>query len=499
MKNIVFIKKVFLLFFTVFITGFLFFSCEKENFNTSGDVKLVFSHDSIKYDSIFTATGTKATILFDTVFTTIGSTTKSFRVINPTNQSILISSIKLAGGDHSPYRLNIDGEMKNSVNDLTIPARDSIYIFVEVTVDPNGVNQPMVVKDSILFITNERLQVVNLMAWGQDFVLINGDEIRTTTWTADKPYLVYNYAIVDTDQVLTIEPGTHIYFHDSAAFYGIGAIIAKGTPEKPIIFKTDRLEQMYDDVPSKWDRIVIFQNTTKSIFENVEIRNSIIGLQVGTFFNHGLAKVRLHNVKIEHVSYVGIYAIAAEINATNTLVVDCGNACVALLVGGSYEFTHCTLANYWGTVSSRKTPALYMTNFYKVETDSAIYNFKGDLVKANWKNSIIYGNMDTEVGVLDSLGGELNFYFDHCLAKLAKTVDISNTSHYNELMKNADVLFTNTAEYNYMPDSLSPVRNIGDPIFAKEVPFDLNNVSRLSDTGPDLGAYEYIYVPKKKQ
>jgi hypothetical protein len=464
------------------MTGFLFFSCEKDNFITSGDAKLAFSLDTLQ---------------FDTIFTTIGSTTQSFRVINPNNQSVLVSKIKLAGGDHSSYRLNIDGEMSNEVSDVEIPAHDSIYIFVEITVDPNGVNQPMVVMDSILFQTNGNTQDVNLMAWGQDVVLINCDEIQTTTWTSDKPYLIYNYAIVDTDQVLTIEAGAHIYLHDWAALYGIGAIIAKGTTEKPIIFKTDRLEELYDDVPSKWDRIVIFPNKSKSIFENVEIRNAIIGLQVGNFFNPGLTKVRLNNVKIEHVSYAGIYAVAAEITATNTLVADCGNACVALLVGGNYEFTHCTLANYWGTVSNRKAPALYMTNFYRVETDSAIYNFSGDLVKANWKNSIIYGNMDTEFGLLDSTGGEFNFNFDHCLVKLANTFNVSNTNQYNELIRNADVLFTDTENYNYVPDSLSPIRNIGDPIYSKDIPYDLNNVSRLSDAGPDLGAYEYIYKPKK--
>jgi hypothetical protein len=478
------IKRITHLFVIVFTAGLLFFSCEKENFITTGGAKLAFSLD---------------TLMFDTIFTSIGSTTQSFRVINPHNQAIQVSSIKLAGGDHSPYRLNIDGEMRNEIEDITIPANDSIYIFVELTVDPNGVNQPMVVMDSVVFETNNNIQDINLMAWGQDFVLINGDEIKTTTWTADKPYLVYNYAIVDTDQVLTIEAGTHVFFHDTASLYGIGAIIAKGTPEKPIVFKTDRLEKLYDDVPSKWDRIVIFPNKTKSIFENVEIRNAIIGLQVGNFFSPGLAKVRLNNVKIEHISYAGIYAIAAEIKATNTLVANCGNACVALLAGGDYEFTHCTLANYWGIGSNRKAPALYMTNFYKVTTDTATYNFRGDLVRSDWKNSIIYGNMDTEVGLLDSLGGEFNFNFDHCLVKLAKTVDVSNTSRYNELIKNADVLFTDTETYNYVPDSLSSIRDIGARYYGEQVPYDLNNVSRLSDSAPDLGAYEYIYVPKKEK
>jgi hypothetical protein len=499
MKNNVLIKKVLHLFFSVFVTGFLFFSCEKENFNTSGDVKLVFSHDSIKSDTIFTAIGSKTTILFDTIFTTIGSTTKSFKVINPTNQSILISSIKLAGGDQSPYRLNIDGEMKNAVNDLTIPARDSIYIFVEVTVDPNGVNQPMIVNDSILFTTNNRLQVVNLMAWGQDFVLIKHQHLNTTTWTNDKPYLVYDTAWVSLDQVLTIKPGTHIFLHDKAVLISEGAIIAIGTPEQPIIFKTDRLELMYNDVPAKWDRIWIYPNETQSVFENVEIRNSVIGLQTGVLGEDGYANIKLHNVKIEHISYTGIFAISSKIEATNTVVADCGYYCVALLVGGSYEFTHCTVSNYWSGYSNRKTSSLVISNQLLYSINDTVYAFTGDLIKANWNNSIIWGNLNSEIEFGQNMQSAFNYRFDHCLVKLADSIDVSNSDNFISLTKNIDPKFVNNDEYNYAPDSLSPVRDIGARIYGEQVPLDLNQVSRTSDAAPDLGAYEYIYIPKKKK
>jgi len=65
------------------------FSCEKDEFYTSSNAKLSFSND---------------TVLFDTVFTTIGSATKQLIVKNPYKSSIRISSIYLAGGESSPYR-----------------------------------------------------------------------------------------------------------------------------------------------------------------------------------------------------------------------------------------------------------------------------------------------------------------------------------------------------------------------------------------------------------
>ena len=50
------------------------------------------------------------TIVFDTVFTTVGSTTKQFKIYNPSSKSIQIDEIELMGGDQSPFRLNVDGE-----------------------------------------------------------------------------------------------------------------------------------------------------------------------------------------------------------------------------------------------------------------------------------------------------------------------------------------------------------------------------------------------------
>jgi hypothetical protein len=464
------------------MTGFLFFSCEKDNFITSGDAKLAFSLDTLQ---------------FDTIFTTIGSTTQSFRVINPNNQSVLVSKIKLAGGDHSSYRLNIDGEMSNEVSDVEIPAHDSIYIFVELTIDPNGVNQPMVVMDSVVFETNNNIQDVNLMAWGQDFVPLNREVVNTTTWTADKPYLLVDTIFVDSLQTLTIEPGTKIYFHKKAALLVGGTIIAKGTPEQPIIFQGDRLEDLYDDVPAQWGGILIFPNITESVFENVEIKNAQIGLQVGTIEYSGLAYVRLNNVKIEHMGVAGIFAIKSSIIATNTLISDCGYYCVALLVGGYYDFTHCTIFNNWGGYSNRQTSSLVITNQLKIEYEEGITTYVGDLIKADWSNSIIYGSLNSEIEFVKNEQATFNFSFNHCLVKLADSIDVSNSSQFNALTKNIDPKFTDTEKYNYVPDSLSPVRNIGDPIYAKDIPYDLNNVSRLSDAGPDLGAYEYIYKPKK--
>ena len=111
------------------------FSCRKNNFITDNTAKLEFSVD---------------TVTFDTIFSSIGSTTKKLLVYNRHDLPISISSINLAGGQNSKYRLNIDGMPIASVKDYELAANDSMYIFVEVTIDPG--NDEMIEQDSIVFL-----------------------------------------------------------------------------------------------------------------------------------------------------------------------------------------------------------------------------------------------------------------------------------------------------------------------------------------------------------
>ena len=99
-------------------------------------------------------------ILFDTVFTTVGSTTQILKLYNRNSDRISISRIELEGGSLSPYRINVDGIPGYVHSDIEIAGDDSLYIFVEVTLDPSNTNLPFVVEDRILFQTNGNNQEV---------------------------------------------------------------------------------------------------------------------------------------------------------------------------------------------------------------------------------------------------------------------------------------------------------------------------------------------------
>lgn len=459
------------------LVGYLV-SCEDEKYISSPDVKLKFSVD---------------TVLFDTVFTTIGSTTQHLKIYNPYNEKVLISSVKLAKGEASSFRLNINGIPANEVKNLEIGPLDSLYIFVEVTVNPNGQNLPLIVKDSIEFVTNENHQDVDLVAWGQDFNLVRKQTLRNVTWTKDRPYLVYNYAYVDSNSTLTIEPGTKIFFHKDAGLYVKGTVKAKGTIEQPIHFYGDRLESVYANVPDQWNGILLYSGSKNNEFSNVDIKNANIGLQVGNIENQGYSSVSLSNVRIQNMAYAGIFAMKSEIRANNCLITNCGFYGVALLVGGNYEFNQSTIANYWGGygLKIRSTPTVQIQNYLILSKDKPA--LLGDLSKADFNNCIITGNASdgNELFLSSNAEALFKYKFDHCILQVADTFKTSSSVHFADIQKGVNPKFIDPyKKYNFELDTLSPAKDAGKPSVAKLYPNDLKGRDRTTDRGPDLGALE---------
>jgi hypothetical protein len=188
--------------------------------------------------------------------------------------------------------------------------------------------------------------------------------------------------------VLTIEAGAILHFHKNSRLYVAGTIIANGTYDLPIIFQGDRLEDMYEDIPGQWDGIWLMAGSMDNVFNFSEIKNAIIGIQVDTLANLSKPTLLLSNSKIENMTSAGIYAQGSTIEAFNNLITNCGQFAVALTIGGSYEFYHCTIGNYWG-FSTRTTPSLLLNNYY-VDVNSNIQ--VRPISKALFGNCIIYGN-----------------------------------------------------------------------------------------------------------
>jgi len=452
-----------------------FYGCQKEKYFTGSSAKLKFSVD---------------TLLFDTVFTTIGTITREFKVYNSSNHDILISSIQIAGSDQTGFRFNVDGRSGTAIKEIPLLANDSLFVFVEATIDPQNSGSPMVIIDSVVFITNGNVQDVNLLAWGQDVHLINGEILSSQTWTKEKPYLIYNSALVDTLETLWINPGVRIYFHKRSTLYVSGTLKALGSTEEPIIFSGDRLDQLYKDIPGQWGGIYFINGSTGNEILNAQILNGTTGIHLGNFYSTDqFPDLIISNSIVKHMTYAGLSSIGATVLADNCEISDCGFFTLVLTTGGWYEFMHCTIANYWNW-SQRTSPSVLLSNYYNFN-DTVL--FEGDLLKADFGNCIIYGNRDNEIGLSELPGaGEFNYFFNYCLVKADTSVPTSNPIYFVHPYVNSEPGFMNTYETNFQLDTLAFAKDKGFIEIANLFPFDLLGNSRLDDLFPDLGAYERI-------
>jgi hypothetical protein len=465
------------------IPAAVFFSCQPErHFIEDRDARLEFTVD---------------TLFFDTVFTTIGTTTGSFKVKNPHKQFVKIDEIRLAGGAFSVFRINVDGASGLRFTDLEIAPRDSMYIFVEATLDPNNSAEILRIQDSILFEANGNLQDVDLVAWGQDVHMI-GEEVidQNTTWAAGKPYLIIDYLYVDSMSTLSIDPGVKVHLHKDAMIYVDGSLEVNGTLDEPVHFGGDRLEEFYADLPGQWGLIYFTENSHSSRISYAEIRNGTIGILISARPESGLLPdLQLENTLISRMSSSGIYALNASLSAKNLVVGDCGGSCVSLIYGGDYHFTHCTLANFWPLgFAPRRLPALWMADYfvnYDEQGNLELYS-GGVFEDAVFKNSIVYGSKNMEL-LIDSYDGlQLNYLIDYCLTRIHEdSTRYLEDPRITNIINNQEPLFDSIPVF-YELDSLSPAIDAGFPGHAVEFPLDLNGNSRLNDDAPDLGAYEWV-------
>ena len=211
--------------FYVLCIAILWSSCRKDFEYQESSGNLTFSKD---------------TVYLDTIFTTIGSSTYTLKVYNPSHTDIQIPSITLKNGLESNYRINVDGQAGREFYNVPLFAKDSLYIFIETTFDISKVSEnEFLYTDAILFDTGIQQQNVSLVTLIKDAVFLypkknadgsteeitlgineDGTTIKTNgfileenqlNFTNAKPYVIYGYATVPEDRSLIVGAGTRIY------------------------------------------------------------------------------------------------------------------------------------------------------------------------------------------------------------------------------------------------------------------------------------------------
>ena len=465
----------------------IFYGCKKDKFAEDQSAKLDFSTSSI---------------LYDTVFTTVGSVTKTFIVYNRNSLPIRISSIRLGMGTVSNFRINVDGAKGVAFSNVEIEAKDSLFVFAEVTVDPNNQASPLIVRDSVVFETNGNVQDVDLEAWGQDAYFHTPNVFPTNglppysvldcskPWHNDKPHVIYGFTVVDSDSILNIQAGTKIYMHPGSVLWVFkdGTLKVNGNITQPVVFQGDRLEPQYSDEPGQWGYIWLSAGSKNNVIDWAVIKNGTVGILSDTVGVSANPTLSISNTVIKNMSVAALYGRGTFMKGWNCVFGNCGQYVAALTIGGKYDFYHCTFANYWSK-GTRQFPVLLLNNYYKDADENIISR---NLDSAFFYNCIVYGSLDSsEIKLDDSPAAAFHYKFHN---SLLKTTLSTAGAEYENVIVNVNPYFNDAGNNDYTirsPLALPALIDKGDPAIGILFPDDLSGLPRLVNGAPDIGAYEF--------
>lgn len=445
-------------------------SCKKDSFITSADARLTTSTNSLQ---------------FDTVFTSIGSITQSFKINNPNNQKLNLTHVKLMGGAASAYKININGIAAAMQSNIELAANDSMYVFVSVNINPNLSNLPFIVKDSIEIAFNGNSRFIQLEAFGQNANFLRNRIISgNINWRNNLPYVILGSLQVDTNAILNIDAGCRIYAHANAPFLVDGTLLVNGNKSNPVIFTGDRLDTIYNSLPASWPGIY-FRNLSKNnLLKYAIVKNAYQAIVAENPSGNTQPKVTLQQCIVDNAYDAGLYFINSSLLADNSLITNCGNN-ISFVLGGSYSLTNCTVASY-STFINHKNPVLAISNFGLI--NAAVITKP---LSANFTNCIFWGEdgfVKNEI-IVNKLGADpFNVSVNNCLYRA--TEEVANCT-FTFSIKNQNPLFDSVNVSRSIFDfhnnnPLAPGINKG---IATIYTTDLDGKNRNIGL-PDLGCYE---------
>ena len=463
-----------------------FIACREEQINDDPSLRLAFSKD---------------TVVFDTVFTDIGSSTLQFMVYNPNANAVKIE--RIWQDQAAEFKVNIDGENDlKQMTDWVLHGGDSLFVFVKVYIDPNKQNTPVLVEDNLHFAVNGKTQTVHFEAYGQDVHLMRTARHINVwddyTFVADKPYLIYDTVAIRG--ALSFEPGARLYFHDKAVLMAYGSVNAKGTLNKPITLQGDRIDRLFDSVPysyvaGMWGGFYLFDTKDAGSktyeFDHTEILAANVGLYCLSEKTDNLPKLNMLNSRIHNHAVYGLVIQNMDAEVINCELSNAAAYCV-YLAGGSHTFIHSTIASYFNSTNVRiqstlreDVAAVYINNISKRIAHTHA-SFRNCIVSGVRRNNLLVAT-PLPAYYTDTISG------NYLKADSLKVLATMNNVYWQKedtmpLFKNTFYKYKEYVYYDFRLDSLSPARGIGDSTVAAKYPYDRLGRPR---TTPDAGCYQY--------
>lgn len=483
------LKKILPLF--LFLLASLTACMDDEEYIVSPTAAVTFSTDSV---------------CLDTVLAGEASSTYTFEIYNHNAKAIRLSSVRLESGADSPFRINVDGRALTDGTgaDFSISGNDSIRVFLFVKAPDSDSDAPVHVTDHLLFETEGgNQQSVTLEAWAQSVIQLSGYHVTgNETFSAKRPYQIMDSLVVDEGATLNVSAGVRFYLHKQAEVIVRGTLHVNGTATENVLFRGDRLGNMftaqpYDRIPGQWGGITFKGSSYGNTLSFADIHSGNYGVRCDS---SDVTKVKLdmegcilHNMEGDCLN-----ARSSNIYVSNTQITNAAGNCVTIR-GGQSSFVHCTIANFYVFTGGRGI-AMDFANF------DGTSRLPMDLLQCY--NCIITGYSEDEI--LGSQSEEnaddaFNYYFRNCLLNTPAPTDSLTLTHFpgciwdvsdNEVCREnnfSPAFDLDALTFSFQPDSLSRAIDAGDVETARlYAPTDRLGRSRLTDEGPDIGCYERI-------
>ncbi len=344
--------------------------CEDEDtFTTSTSARLTFSTDSVK---------------MDTIFSNVGSRTYDFWVCNHAGGGLRLQSVRLAQGNQTGFRVNVDGAYLDNalgsvVTGLEVRKGDSIRVFVELTAPDNGQPEPQLIEDRLVFRLESGVeQQVVLQGHTWDAIAMRNVVVRADSLIeSKKPIVVYGGLRVDSAVTLTIRNST-LYFHDGKGLDVYGRLLTDS-----VVMRGDRLDHMFDYLPydrvsGQWGKeggVTFHSSSTRNVLWHTEIRNAgKYGIRCdSTEYKENERRLDMDHCVVHNCKGPGVVTYNANIRLSYCQLSNTQGDCLAVY-GGKADVNRCTFAQFYPFVGGRGA-ALRFSNIlplYGMNCDSSI-------------------------------------------------------------------------------------------------------------------------------
>lgn len=439
------------LLFLLFMLGLV--ACEDDDsFTTSPSARLSFSVDTLK---------------MDTLFSSVPSTTYSFWVYNRGSDGLRLSNVRLAQGNQTGFRVNVDGSfldnsLGSTVQGLEVRKGDSIRVFVELTAAENHQQEPVLLEDNLMFILESGVeQKVNLRAWAWDALRFDSIVVsRDSLICSDRPMVVYGDIRIDSAATLTLR-NTTIYFHDKAGIHVYGTLKTDS-----VLMRGDRLDHMFDYLPydrvsGQWRGIRIYSQSSGNQLVKTEIRNAEYGVVCDSAqYDSIKPRLTMNNCVVHNCKGPGIQSYNAYIQLNGSQLTNTLGDCLCVY-GGLAVINACTLAQFY-PFSANRGAALRFGNKHENST----YPLAGLVCLS----SIVTGyEADVVMGEAGDTTALFDYYFEN---SLLRTPSVNDTLRFKRILwetpkdsvqgKQHFVLIDEkNLKYDFHLDSISPAKGLG--------------------------------------